>query len=378
MTGKERMLAAILGRPVDRVPIWLREGFYFARPLPDAADFTFGWRAEPDYVELWEYLRERCDTIEGWTCGRHFNRYLGVSPARMSAEETMADRDTWRATTTIDTPKGPLYAVTERRRGIDTTWQIKYPVETIGDLEKLRSAPFEAEPVSYDDYETKREALGERGVMSIFLSSPWVVFSGCAPFQKALEWSATERAMVHEILEENTERALACLRQVFSRPLDTIAMVGGSEQCTPPMMRPEAYAEFVTPYERRMVAFLKERRVPVNCHCHSAVAAALPLMIEAGYDSTDPVEPPPAGDVTMGEARKIVGDRLTLLGDFELDELETATPEHIRQRVREIMDTGKRRLVISASAGPISRMTPKLIANYRAWVEEAMEYGEVG
>ena len=36
---------------------------------------------------------------------------------------------------------------------------------------------------------------------------------------------------------------------------------------------------------------------------------------------------------------------------------------------------GTNRLILSASAGPITAITPRLAANYRAWVETALEYG---
>ena len=102
-------------------------------------------------------------------------------------------------------------------------------------------------------------------------------------------------------------------------------------------------------------------------------------MIQAGFDATDPVEPPDLGgdgDVTITQAREIAGDRLTLCGNLQFEELARATLEQIRARVCEIVDTGKRRLVLAASAGPTARMSPEMIANYRAWIEEAVAYGQ--
>ncbi|MCX7016101.1 MAG: hypothetical protein NTW86_26675 [Candidatus Sumerlaeota bacterium] len=376
MTGKQRMRAAILGEPIDRVPIWLREGFDFCTPPAGKDNFAHGWQAEPDYRELWEFAREHCDMRLGWSPGGHFNRMLNIPPRFMKTETETVDRDTRRTRVTIETPKGNLISVSEQRRGVVTGWHIRRPVETMEDWEKLRSVPFEVAPVSYDGFDRARERLGERGVICLGLSSPWVVFAAPMPFETALLWSLTERALVHELLEEITQRILACLRAVFARPLDTTTNIGGSEQCTPPMMSPDAFAEFVTPYESRLVAFLHERGVPVNCHCHGRVSRALAEMVRCGYDSTDPVEPPfGGGDATIGRAREIVGDRLTLCGNLQFGELERSTPAEIRARVREILATGRRRLVLASAAGPISRMSPRLIANYRAWIEEALAAG---
>ena len=46
-------------------------------------------------------------------------------------------------TTEIATPKGALTAVTGQNRVSDTTWTLKYPVESLADIEKIRSVPWE-------------------------------------------------------------------------------------------------------------------------------------------------------------------------------------------------------------------------------------------
>jgi len=375
MTGAERMRAATVGEPVDRVPIWLREGFDFTAPPAREDNFSAGWQADSTYRSLLEFARPYCDMRVGWSPGGYFNRFLAVPATRIRQDAVHDDGQVRRVEGHIDTPKGKLTFVRETRRGVKTSWTLKYPVENLDDLAKLRSVPFEVPPPNYEGYERARERMGERGVLCMGLSSPAVIISGAMPFELFLSWSLAEKALFHELLEEITQRCLAALGVVLARPLDTIANIGGSEQCTPPMMSPEAYAEYVTPYDSRLVKALKEANIPVNCHCHGKVRRALREMVAAGFESTDPVEPPPAGDVTITEAREIVGDRLTLVGNLEFDELESATPDHIRRRVREIIDTGKRRLILGASAGPISRLGQRLAENYRAWIEEAVQYG---
>lgn len=378
MTGKERFLAATLGEPVDRVPIWLREGFDFHQPLPEADDFTYGWRATPEYRALWEFARPWCDMRVRWAPGGHFNRTLGIDPRLIEAQTEDLDAETRRTVRTVHTPDGDLTETIMRHRNEATAWHTECVVKTSEDLEALRHAPFEVAPASYKQYEAQSEALGDRGVMCLALSSPWVVFSTTMSFEMALTMALTEPERVHAILGEITDRALACLEETFQRPLDTIANIGGCEQCTPPMLSFDAFREFVVPYEARMVGFLKERGVPVNCHCHGRVSGALAEIVNMGYASTDPVEGPEGGgdgDVTVAQARAIVGDRLTLVGNLQFDELERLEPDAIRARVREILDSGKRRLVLSSSAGPISAMTPRMIENYKAWIEAALEYG---
>ena len=61
------------------------------------------------------------------------------------------------------------------------------------------------------------------------------------------------------------------------------------------------------------------------------------------------------------------------MGNLEWDELAFAEPEQIRARVREILALGDCRLILAASAGPISAITPHIAENYRAWIDTALE-----
>jgi uroporphyrinogen-III decarboxylase len=202
-----------------------------------------------------------------------------------------------------------------------------------------------------------------------------VCISGCMPLELFLELSFTDGPWMAELCEEILRRQMAIYRRVFSPGMRTLVIIGGSEQCTPPLMSPDSYDRLVVPYETRLIEFLHGMGLPVEIHCHGRVRHALKCMLAEGADATDPLEPPPAGDVTYEQAREIVGERLTLVGNLEWDELESAEPHQIREHVRRVLALGNRRLILAASAGPISAVTPRLAANYRAWVDAAEEFG---
>ncbi len=126
---------------------------------------------------------------------------------------------------------------------------------------------------------------------------------------------------------------------------------------------------------RDMVARLKEYGLITSCHCHGKLSRALHCIRDIGFDGTDPVEPPPAGDLTYAQAREVAGGKVTLIGNIEWSELCFAEPAHIRRRVREVLSLGKERLILSTSAGPIGPITPRIAENYRAFVETALEFG---
>jgi uroporphyrinogen-III decarboxylase len=379
MSSRERLFAAMRGQPVDRVPIWMREGFPVERPLPDAEDFTRGWMADPLYQELYDYVEPHMDRTFGWG-GGGFNRTIVIPPSSMETEEIARTDDYVRRRTTIHTPRLDLTSVREQRRGMATGWSLEYPVKTKDDLAALAEVPFdvdqEAAENAYRSYLDAEERAGGRGAPWAFISSPIVCISGTMSFELFLELSLTERNWFHELLEEITRRNLAILEAIFSHgSIDSVWTLGGSEQCTPPMMAPEAYDDLVLPYDGQIIEFLHRQGCPVNIHCHGKVAHALEGMVAEDADGTDPVEPPPAGNTTYGEAREIVGDDLTLLGNMEFDMLEHGERAEIREHVREQLSFGKERLIMTTSAGPISRVSRRLVDNYKAWIDAALEFG---
>ena len=95
-----------------------------------------------------------------------------------------------------------------------------------------------------------------------------------------------------------------------------------------------------------------------------------------GVDSIDPVEPPPQGDVGFAEARRRVGDRLTLFGNIEFCWMDMETPDFIERAVKRAIDEGgKDRLVLWPSASPHQAHTDRFNANARRYLETALEYG---
>jgi uroporphyrinogen-III decarboxylase len=391
VTGKERLLAAIRGDDVDRPPIWLREGFNIGgdirgEPLQNlkgleaklAPDFCLGWKDDSLYRELFEFVDPVADTMVSWNIGEHINRFLMIPPEYIKREVKQIDEDTFIVEGTIETPRGELTFKDKLIRGINTFWRIEYPVDSVEDLLKMAEIPFTFAPGGLapylDAYRQKLDALGERGILQIGYPSPIVAISGAMSLENFLALSVLEKDLFHELLQEITGRLLIITDALFGgRDLQTIVNFGGAEQCTPPLMVPQAFDEFVVPYDGPIIERLKSYQIPVNMHCHGKVRHALECMKRMGVDSTDPVEPPRGGDLSYAAAREIAADELTLAGNLQFDELESSTAGEIKKRIREIAAFGPRRLILAASAGPISRITPRLAANYRAWIETALE-----
>jgi uroporphyrinogen-III decarboxylase len=387
MTGKERLTAALKGEAVDRVPVCLR-GFPVGEELPPGDHFTKAWKSAKEYRELFEDKQQYVDAFKVWhLAGPGFrpysemdftNRHALVAPQHVRFEEKQISENEKRYEGWVDTSRGRLTYQSKVARGEHQAWRVEHIAKTLDDIIALVELPwsFDVNDVDFGRYHTAHDPLGDQGVVSMFITDPIVTISGCIDFQDFLMLAFQEPKTIHELIQEMTNRTLKIIDGVFkNRELDTTITIGGSEQIRPPMLSDQHFDEYVVQYTSQIVKRLKEYGLLVHCHCHGRVKTVLNKFIEMGYDSIDPVEPPHQGDLTYAEARDIVGDRLTLVGNLEAVEMLNETPAYIRKRVKEILSLGKNRVVISDSAPPVAAYTQKQANNYRAMIDAALEFG---
>ncbi len=154
--------------------------------------------------------------------------------------------------------------------------------------------------------------------------------------------------------------------------------LNGVERACPPMMGPRQWEELVLPYDGEIMRLIKERDPDglIHVHCHGKVGRLLPLFLAMGVDSTDPVEPPPQGDITFRDARRLVGDRMTLYGNIEFLDMERRTPGEVEEKVRAAIEEGGReRTVLYPSAPPHQQHTARFTANAIRYIEAGLKYG---
>ena len=80
----------------------------------------------------------------------------------------------------------------------------------------------------------------------------------------------------------------------------------------------EHYREFVLPYEKKVVDYIHENtNLPIYVHTCGAIGERIDLMIEAGYDGVDTMDPPPLGNTDIAEVKRNYGDTLFLKGNVD-------------------------------------------------------------
>jgi len=355
-------LAAIRGETVDRVPLHL-PGFH-ARSPEEIAEW-----ADP----LKRAIAERIFDETHFEVGvdSHTNRML-MTPSRYIQEETRPLPDGCTQTRgIIDTPKGTLTYENRIDPKANTSWHVKYPVESLDDIEKVASVPWELpEGQSPPRMDELPDGFAERGILRTGISSPFVCVAGMMPYQMFLELCATHYDLLLELTEVCRVRTLDCLRVLFSEPGIEYVWLGGSEWVTPPMGSTSIYDGLVQEQEKTLIAFINENSdAVVHVHCHGHVRHAIQRTIERGADYTEPVEPPPDGDITMAEAKRLANGRITLGGNIEARVLVNGSEEEVEQATRAAFEGGKERFVLRTSEGPSPRLSEQEFRNYMRMID---------
>jgi hypothetical protein len=361
MTPRERLLETLRQRPHDRVPLAL-EGFLLAR------------REEVDRIEdgrkreVAERVFKRSHFHVG--CNTAVNRYL-VTPAQRIREVSRTRRgDDVEVTTEIDTPAGPLTAVTRRDGTTNTWWTTKYPVESLEDIETIRSVPRELPAgVAGPDLSCLPADFERRGIVRASVSSPFVCVAGMMPYQYFLELCATHFELIRELTALCLERILAILNVVLAERTVEYVWMGGSEWLTPPMGSPRLYEALVHEYEKPVIDRIHEGGAFCHVHCHGNTRSTIESVIARGADLFEPVEPPPDGDITMAEAKAVAAGRMVLGGNVEARILENEDAAAVEAATRAAFDGGGEHMALSATAGPIGRMTERMRTNYHRLID---------
>ncbi|OPZ23121.1 MAG: Uroporphyrinogen decarboxylase (URO-D) [candidate division BRC1 bacterium ADurb.BinA364] len=362
MNPRERLLGALRGDRIDRVPLELAG---FIHPTRD----RIAALADPLRRRIAERVFD--ESAVRLTHPSRINRLLATPPQRIRSERRFLPDGRTETRQTIDTPKGELLCVTMHDPALLTSWTAKYPVESPADIEKIASVPWELpRDLAPPDRDSMLAAAPDRAIVETRISSPFVCVAGMMKFEMFLEMALTEPAWIVELTEICRQRELDCLRALLARPGIEYVWLGGSEWITPPMASPAIHDALVQEQERSLIEYIHAHSDAVaHVHCHGHVRHALPRVIERGGDYFEPVEPPPDGDITLADAKRLAAGRITLGGNIECRILCNESEEAVETAVQAAFEGGKERFVLRPTEGPSPRLSEREYRNYMKMID---------
>lgn len=363
MNLRDRFLRTLKGETVDRVPLEL-DGFEAVSReyIHKSGDMLWKEIADRVYDKIHYY-------ISAGSIVDPIDRFFMVNERHIKKAQVIQGDNTLTQME-IPTPKGMLTACTGFNSSSRTQWVLKHPVECMEDIEKIASLSWEL-PGHFKapDLSKLPHDFSDRGVLKLTLSSPVVCVSGMMSYEYFLELCATNFELMKELTEISFEREMVILESVLKNKNVDMLWIGGCEWMTPPMASPKLYDELVHGYEDKMISRAHELGALCQVHCHGNISSTLEKIIERGGDYTEPVEPPPDGDIEFSEAKKLAAGRITLGGNIESRIIEGGSEKEIEEAVVKAFEGGKHRMILKPSAFPISKVSEQMYRNYNKMID---------
>ena len=150
---------------------------------------------------------------------------------------------------------------------------------------------------------------------------------------KMLEAMYDDPAWIHDFCKVFTDFTIVHLDYVFREVgvPDAYTIYDDMAYTKSSFCSPDMYRDFITPYHKRLVQFLKSYNVGVILHSCGKVDNQLENIVEAGIDCLQPLEAKTGMNIfRMAEA---VRGKLTFMGNIDIRALETNRREAIEQEI---------------------------------------------
>jgi hypothetical protein len=370
MTSQERILAAFRREQPDRVPVVT----FGINPLdPDH------WvQRDPSFRRVLEAAEAESDLFYRYNLDVGF---WGCEPEAVGwRREETHQGDSRFVRTWIETGAGPLTSLTRHDDGIATSWKLEPYVKTEADAEALLSLPDVPVAIDVSGYREAAARLGDRGVMHVTFIDPLMVVLSFTTFEFGAILAVTRPELFTALLDMFHERVY----RAYQAWLDTniapvVIRYGGCEYATVPLMHPRYFQRYVVPYDTPVCDLI--RRYPecyCQLHCHGKMQDVMDGIVAIGPHAVEPIEPPPQGDIPLDAFKARYGDRFCLVGNIEFDEMQACTPDEMVARVRAAIDVAAPGggFILTQTAPPITSLTPRMEANYLAFLEAGRAYGK--
>ena len=372
MTSKQRLLTAASFREPDRVPIEIQ--------IPPAA------RQLPGVEQIVAFVDSEADN------------FFGVAPADWGffgldseySEEIIEDQpgEFRRMRRTHRTQAGDFYAITKHLyphlESLDFHWERRY-IDTLEEFERLADAPRTPRPVSPERYAETAASVGERGLPIISLAHPLGTLVRQANMERVYIWLLREPSIAHRFLERTNTQVRDTVLALGAAGATGWFVTYAHEMLIPPWIGMRMFDQIVFPYDKMVNDAIHAIGGRHRSHCHGNSMQFLMRMSEMGVDATEPLEPPPFGDVDLREAKRLVGDRMLLSGNIPSQEFWRTTPAQVRDWVREAISAaapgGGFTLRPTGGWAGIDpdlseEMLAKVMPNVHAYIEAGLEFGE--
>ena len=366
MTRKERLMATIAGRTVDRPAVNFYEigGFVVNPSDPDPYNIYHA----PDWQPLLKLADEYTDII----------RMMKVKsqPKNQPLVQTWEEGLSRFTKTTLLIAGKKYTSLTRRDADIDTVWHLEHLLKSEDDVEAWLKLPDDFFDCTYDiaPHLEQEKLLGDKGIVMMDFPDHLNRAARLMDMQDFLIMAFASPGLMHRLLERTAriaQREADYNAKAFPGHLWRLT---GAEYATEPYMSPELFRDYWLRYATSFIKTIHATGGTARVHLHGRIKHVLDALVESGADAIDPVEPPHQGDVELSYVRENYGKQLVLFGNLEITDIENLPPEQFKEKIKCALDEGTqgegRGFVLMPSASPYGRtISATTLKNYEQMVE---------
>jgi uroporphyrinogen-III decarboxylase len=346
LNSRQRLAAAMRHEPTDRTPVMcqLAIGHYFLYSGLDPVEI---WHDTSTFVEALLRLQQRYgfDGVLVNLSGRDPDWRSRVDRIERDADGARVVWDDGRITQVPPDDNPHVYQPDGRTRFFPTFAELDPKVLWYVDPHDISGVTypwvwgFADEPADPADF---FPAWQDAAVRLARERAPGVSVHGevFSPFSQLMELLDFEQALIALIDDPGkVEACLARLAQGGAQLMGILALAGAdailisSAFAGAGFISPDHYRRFVLPYELGMIEAFRASfpALPVYTHTCGAIGDRLELLEATGTNGIDTLDPPPLGDVELGDAKRRIGGRLFIKGNMDpVNTLLAGPPERVR------------------------------------------------
>ena len=338
MTSKQRIFAALERREPDRLP-------------------SFEWKISPHLIEEFSPGGSEYDFIDAAGLDA-----VCCSPSYEKLE--LIDEDTF-----VDE-----FHITRHLTGADKyPVAIEHPITDLESFKRYEPPPLDS-PIRFRKIEAVMERFGTRKAVVVNLHDLFSFPRDMMGLDRFLMAFILEPELVRRIVGFSVDYNLELAKLVKTRGVEIIGIGDDLADNKGPFVSPAMFRELLFPEFKRVVQGFKKLGFFVIKHSDGNLNPILDMIVDAGIDCIDPVDP--LGGMDMRSIREKYGDRVARKGNVDcVHVLTEATPAQVEEAVRQCISAGSPGggHIISSSNSLHAGVDPDL---YRVMLEAMRKYGE--
>jgi uroporphyrinogen-III decarboxylase len=381
MTRRDRLTTTLKGEAVDRPAVNFYEiGGFLVNPY-DQDEYNI--YNSPSWQPLLDLAENHTDIIRLVSPVRAQSHLSWDGSSNVGVRKQFVREKVWeennsrytRQTFTIGSKE--LTSLTRRDKNLDTVWTVEYLLKNINDIRLFLELPDEIfdENIDIDHLSDEEKKLGDRGIIMVDTEDPVCAVASLFDLENFAVFAYTQPELCHKLLEKHARYIHKRTEKVAREFPGRLWRIYGPEYVTEPLLPPSFFEDYVVKYTGPMVKKIKEFGGLVRIHSHGRIRNVVDYFIQMGADATDPIEPPPHGDVELKYMREKYGKQLVLFGNIEIAYIENMLSDQFRKLVKKTIADGTsgegRGFVLTPTSAPYGRTISELtFRNYQIMVEE--------